>query len=221
MDTLNYQTLEALVPPVAEYLVPEIEKAVEVCLKSFMEDEFNDNWIFGTHLWKNTWNRFETLASFEDCPFDICGKGNEYKLKIGPFVVRHHRIDSETQIPKGARAVKSAATAIQLELFDGGGNLPIEKDNIVIAIVADIQNGLREIFIGELMPHSLESKQYRWAKRISVYLSEGAEPSTAEIIQIKDVTGYNILVPEEEIPDVHIGLDKSRTKVQIESEGGK
>ena len=38
MNSLNYQTLEDLAAPVAEHLVPEIENAVEVCIKSFRDD---------------------------------------------------------------------------------------------------------------------------------------------------------------------------------------
>ena len=222
MNSQNYQTLEDLAAPVAEHLVPEIEKAVEVCIKSFLDDEFNDKWIFGTHFWKNTWNRFEALTYFEDCPFDVYGKGNEYKLRIGPFVVRHHRIDRGTRIPKGARAAKTAAYAIQLALFEGEWDITVEKDNIVIAIDADIEDGLREVFIGELMPLSLESKKYKWVKRVPVYLAEGAEPSSAEIIQVTDTPGFSQFAPEEETPEVAIGLDRSKVSQKaVESEGDK
>ena len=222
MNSQNYESLEDLAAPVAEHLVPEIEKAVEVCIKSFLDDEFNDKWIFGTHLWKNTWNRFEVLTDFEDCPFDVYGKGNEYKLKIGPFVVRHHRIDRRTRIPKGARAAKTAAYYIQMALFEGDWDVTVEKDNIVIAIDADIEDGLREVFIGELMPIFLDSKKYRWVKRVPVYLAEGAEPSSEEVIQVTDMPGFNQFAPEEEIPEVAIGLDRSKVgKKAGESEGGR
>ena len=222
MNSLNYQTLKDLAAPVAEHLIPEIEKAVEVCIKSFLDDEFNDKWIFGTHLWKNTWNRFETLTDFEDCPFDVYGKGNEYKLKIGHFVVRHHRIDRGTRIPKGARAAKTAAHAIQLALFEGKWDITVEKDNIVIAIDANIEDGLREVFIGELMPLSLDSKKYRWVKRIRVYLAEGAEPSSEEIVQVTDMPGFSQFATEEEIPEVAIGLDRSKVSQKaVESEGDR
>ncbi len=222
MNSQNYQTLEDLATPVAEHLVPEIEKAVEVCIKSFLDDEFNDKWIFATHLWKNTWNRFEALTDFEDCPFDVYGKGNEYKLKIGPFVVRHHRIDGGTQIPTGAKAAKTAAYAIQLALFEGEWDVAVEKENIVIAIDADMEEGLREVFIGELMPISLESKKYKWVKKVPVYLAEGAEPSSADIIQVTDMPGFKSLVPEEEIPELAIDLDRSKVSQKaVESEVDK
>jgi len=221
MNSQNYQSLEDLAAPVAEHLIPEIEKAVYVCIKSFLDDEFNDKWIFGTHLWKNTWNRFEALTDFEDCPFDVYGKGNEYKLKIGPFVVRHHRIDRRTRIPKGARAAKIAAYYIhQMALFEGEWDVTVEKDNIVIAIDADIVDGLREVFIGELMPLSLESKKYRWVKRVPVYLAKGTNPSSDEIVQVTDMPGLSQFAPEEEIPEVAIGLDRSKVRQKVaESEG--
>ena len=116
MKNMQIENLKDIAPHIIEHLVPEIERAVEVCVKSYRDDEFNDMWTFGTHLWKNTWNRIESAASFEDCPFEVYGKGNEYKLKIGPFVVRHHRIDKETRLPKGAKAVKTATYTMAAHL---------------------------------------------------------------------------------------------------------
>ena len=68
MEEINLETLEDAVPYVQEHLLPEIQQAVEVCVKSYLDDEFNDMWTFGTHFWKNTWNRFEAVAGLEDCP---------------------------------------------------------------------------------------------------------------------------------------------------------
>jgi hypothetical protein len=223
MESQIYQSLEDLAAPVAEHLVPEIQQSVEVCVQSHREDPaFNDQWIFGTHLWKNTWNRFVAVASFEECPFDLYGKGNDFKLKIGPFVIRHHRIDRKTKIPKGAKAVKLAADARQMSLFSGEWDVTVLKDNIVIAIDADSEDGLREVFIGELVPLSPDSKKYRWENQIPIYLADGFEHQSADIIQIdEDITGAAQLIPEEEIPEVSITLDQSKAKRNIGSEGDK
>ncbi len=109
-----------------------------------------------------------------------------------------------------------------MSLFKDEWDIPVEKDNIVIAIDAGIEEGLREVFIGELMPLSLESKKYKWVKRIPVYLAEGTEPSSAEIIQFTDVPDFSQFAPEEEIPKVTIGLDRSKvSQKDAESEGDK
>lgn len=213
---MYYQTLEDLVAPVAEHLVPEIKQSVDICVKSFLDDEvFNDKWIFGTHLWKNIWNRFAMIANYEDCPFEVYGKGNDYKLKVGPFVIRHHRVDRETKIPKGAKAVKSSAAAIQLALFTGNFDTTVEKDNIVIAIDADVKDGLREVFIGELMPQSIESKKYQWINKVPVFLADGFEHNSSDFIHAEDMLVPANLVPEEQISEVSIVLVRPKQKEEL------
>ena len=207
------KTIEDIAPFVHEYLLPEIQQSVEACIKSYWDDEFNDMWIFGTHLWKNTWNRFKSAVEFEDCPFDVCGKGNEFKLKIGPFIVRHHRIDDESRLPNGAKAVKSSATHIQMTLFSEEWDPPVEIDNIIIAIDADTQKGLKEVFIGELMPLSHNPKKFRWVKKIPVFLADGVEISAADIVEFS-MPGFKQQVPVEEIPEVTIELDPSRARTK-------
>lgn len=221
MQESEFENLKDVALHVNEHLFPVIEQAVEVCVRSFWADPFNDKWIFGTHLWKNIWNRFAVLASLDDCPFELCGKGNEYKLKIGPFVVRHHRIDRETTIPRAARAAKSAAdAAIQLRLFDDEWDHTIEKYNIIIAIDADVDDGLREIFVGELMPCSTESNKYRWAKKEPVWIAEGTVPSSEEFVKFAEARTVGQMVPEEEIPEVPIGLDDSKViRKTVERDG--
>jgi hypothetical protein len=144
MDDITVETLEDIAPHVVEHLLPAIQDAVEVAVAAYKADHFNDSWTFGTHLWKNTWNRFKSAARFEDCPFTLCGKGNEYKLKIGRYIIRHHKIDDESSIPTGAKAVKESA-GFQLSLLTYCGLAPVERrsiDNIVIAIVANMERVL-------------------------------------------------------------------------------
>jgi hypothetical protein len=224
MNTPNIESLEDLVPHVQDHLLPQIQQAVEICVNCYLMDTaFNDTWTFGTQFWRNTWNRFRTIAEeIDECPFEVSGKGNEYKLKLGPFVLRHHRINSQSSLPIGAKAVKSAANSIQMSLFNDEWNAQVEKDNIVIAIDADVHRGLKEVFLGEIMPLGLDSRKYRWVNKISVFLAEGAEASTADIIQIMDMPGFENHAPEEEIFEVPVKLDKSRLNIKgIESEGGK
>lgn len=213
MNKLEIKELKDIAPYVEEYLVPEINASVEACIRSYNDDDFNDMWIFGTHLWKNTWNRFDSATSYEDCPFDVCGKGNEYKLKIGSYVLRHHRIDQESKLPNGAKAVKAAAQ--QMYLFGEEWDAPVEIDNIVLAIDADVQNGLKEVFIGELKQKHPNSKKYKWGKTISVYLAKGAEASNSEVIQISNMPGFKRQAPAEEIPKVAIELNRPKTNKKM------
>ncbi len=210
------RTPDDIVPHAQEHLLPEIHQAVEACMKSYWDDEYNDMWTFGTQLWKNTWNRFKEVAKFEDCPFEEWGKGNEYKLRIGPFVIRHHRIDEETKLPNGAKGVKTAATYKQMGLFAEKWDAPAEADNIILAVDADPKNGLREVFIGELIPLDGESKKYMWEKKVSVFRTDDAEDTAEEDIRNSNTVGSKQEVPPEEVPKVLVEREKTE-----EAESGK
>ncbi len=211
MDKPEIKELEDVAPYVLEHLVPEILESVEACVRSFHDDLYNDSWIFGTHLWKNIWNRFESVSRFEDCPFEIVGKGNEYKLKIGPFVLRHHRIDRESKLPTGAKAVKASATQ-QMNMFGEEWDPPVEIDNIVLAFDADVESGLREVFVGELKQQNPDTKQYQWGRKVPVYSAEETETSGRSAAESPKRTEFEGHPPEEELPDVSVELDNTRNQ---------
>lgn len=182
------ETLEDVARFAEEHLLPEIQESVEVCIACYnLDDSFNDSWTFGTQLWRNTWNRFKSAASFEDCPFEVYGKGNEYKLKISRYILRHHKIDRESRLPSGAKAVKESA---QMSLFSLLDAYPVQYpiiDNVVIAIDANVQSGLKEVFVGELMPYALDSKKFKWVNRAPVFLAEGHKASTDEFVSLPNL----------------------------------
>lgn len=222
MKEYNFETLDQIAPYVHEHLFPEIQQSVDTCIKSYWDDDFNDMWIFGTHLWKNIWNRFKSVAEFEDCPFYVCGKGNEYKLQIGQFILRHHRINEESKLPNAAKAVKFAADQIQMTLFGEEWDVPAEIDNIVLAIDADIENGLKEVFVGELISYAPMFNKYKWAKKIPIYLAEGIQWFSAEIVQFSNLQRPQQQVPAEKIAEVSIELNKPENdKKMIESDRDK
>ncbi|WP_319405772.1 hypothetical protein [uncultured Desulfosarcina sp.] len=221
MKTPDIESLQDLVPHVQEHLLPQIHQAAEICMNCYLMDPaFNDMWTFGTQFWRNTWNRFRTIAEeIDECPFEVSGKGNEYKLRLGPYVLRHHRINSQSRLPSGAKAVKSAANHIQMSLFNDEWDAPVEKDNIVIAIDVDVHRGLKEVFLGEIMPLEVDSSKYKWVRKAPIFLVDGGQASTADVIHIADMPGF---VPEEEIVEVPVKLDKSRTNLKgLESKGDK
>ncbi|BBO77790.1 hypothetical protein DSCW_52070 [Desulfosarcina widdelii] len=221
MKTPDIESLQDLVPHVQEHLLPQIHQAAEICMNCYLMDTaFNDMWTFGTQFWRNTWNRFRTIAEeIDECPFEVSGKGNEYKLRLGSYVLRHHRINSQSRLPSGAKSVKSAANHIQMSLFNDEWYAPVEKDNIVIAIDVDVHRGLKEVFLGEIMPLEVDSSKYKWVRKAPIFLVDGAQASTADVIHIADMPGF---VPEEEIVEVPVKLDKSRTNLKgLESKGDK
>ena len=169
MEETRIQKIEDLVPVVRKHLLPRIERAVDVCILAFRADYYNDNYTFGTQLWRNTWNRISELAHSYDTPIEPHGKGNEYKFKIGPFILRHHRVGGEYLLPRSAKSAKCAA--IQLNLFGPVFPEILPGDNIILAIEAELDEGLKDLFIGELKQDAGTEKFY-WEKEIAVFTPE-------------------------------------------------
>jgi hypothetical protein len=206
MDNHPPETLKDVVPFVEEHLLPMIQQSVEVCKASYLSDPFNDSYTFGTQLWRNAWNRLRATATYEDCPFEQCGKGNEYKLKIGRFVLRNHRIDHDTQLPNGAKAAKAAAHE-QLELFAADQDRILDEiDNIIIAIDADPEDGLLEVFIAPIIPLERDSNKYTWEEGqiFTVYKAYDKQSSAG------DVADHHRFHKNEVEPEIDVNVEMAK-----------
>lgn len=205
MQPKGITKLDDLVPYISEYLVPLVEDAVETCNRAYMDDEYNDNWTFGTQLWRNLWNRIYEAALSDDNPIEICHGDHMYAFRIGPAMLRHHRVNRITSIPRSAKAAKSTADAVQLLLFDEE-IYRTDLNNIILAIAAEPGVGLSEIFIGKLEKVP-SSSQYRWAVRVPVLAEEEVTDQRVDYeVEQVPVVSYQ---PEEEEPGSLVGyLDK-------------
>lgn len=201
MESSRIEKIESLVPVVRKYLVPSIERAVVVCVEAYWADQYNDNYTFGTQFWRNSWNRIDEIATSGETPIELFGKANEYKFRVGRFILRHHRVGGEYQLPSSAKSAKNAA--IQLNLF--GRTYPeiLPGENIILAIEADPKEGFKDIFIGDLKQDP-DSGELYWAKVIPIYTPEelsilkgGTAPIPAEEEATPEV---NYLPPTEAEP---------------------
>lgn len=210
MNQPKTENLEDLASHVVEHLLPEIHASVETCVEAYRADTFNDSWTFGTQFWKNLWNRFSTVAELEDCPFEEYGGGNEYKLRIGKYIVRQHRVNNKTKMPTGAKAVKKAAE--QMDIYSLlGGEVPKRPqdpsvDNIVIGINVTTSKGLLEVFVGELRPVPFATNKYEWAEKAPVFLADGQTPYAEQYEHIP--SGATVQVPMEQMAEPVTRLHK-------------
>lgn len=169
------ERLEAIVPTLREYMLETTKEAVERCIVSYETDvNYNDNYTFSTHVWRNLWNRYHEIALHPDTPISNSGRGNDYALKIKDIVFKHHRIDRRESIPKGAKAAKACADRVHYqtnfywpELEDPG-----DQTNIILAIDAHPANGLKRMFLGKLVRESDATKSYFWSNVVIVYSSD-------------------------------------------------
>ncbi len=166
--------------------------------------------MFGTQFWENTWNRFKLEATeFEDCPFEVFGKSNAGKLKIGRYILRCHKIDKKSGVPAGARALKrDAPVQFSLPFLND-----IEQhdliDNVIIAVDADPKKGLKKVFLGELF-RVCNSKKFIYKNKIFIFLAANEEIPAGEIQYINSAV-VKTHVPEEQIPEIPLGLVSTHT----------
>ena len=143
-------SIKAIVPVVREHLLPLIEEAADTCVRAYAADEFNDTYTFGTQLWRNVWNRFLPVASDESIPLSHSGVKTDFSLRCGSISLEHHRVRKDTRLPINALAVKKKIDRGQLSLFADQPDDTGFAESVVLAIVAEPEEGLMEIFLGVL-----------------------------------------------------------------------
>lgn len=183
METIQISSLKDLAPYLSQHILPHVKDSVQVCLLAYSADAFNDNWTFGTHLWRNTWNRIRSTAEIEDNPVTLPVKGNEYCFHIGNATIHHHRVGGAGLLPTSGKAVKGLVDEAQLPLFPQARKLSL--DNIILGISADPKEGLSEVFLGKLEKYS-SSEQYFWSDKVSLYHGSKAEPEDVEYIFVDE-----------------------------------
>ena len=166
MEDSRIEKIEDVVPVVRRHLVPQIERAVHVCINAYEADHFNDNYTFGTQLWRNTWNRISRIAHSGDTPLEPHGKASDYKFRIGSFILRHHRVGGEYHLPRSAKSAKREA--IQLNLFGPVYPEVLPGENFILAIEVEPDEGLKDVFIGELKQNST-TERFCWERKIPVF----------------------------------------------------
>jgi len=179
METIQISSLKDLAPYLSQYILPHVKDSVQACVQSFYADSYNDNWTFGTQLWRNTWNRIRTIAENEGNPVTLPVKGNDYYFHIGNATIHHHRVGGAGLLPTSGKAVKGLADEAQLPLFPQERKHSLE--NIILGISATPINGLNEVFLGKLEKDS-SLDQYFWSEKVSLYNVSSAEPAEVEYI---------------------------------------
>lgn len=207
MENIQIGALEELSPYITRYILPLVKESVQVCVRSFHDDAFNDGWTFGTQLWKNTWNRIKETAEIENNPIEVPIKGNEYFFSIGNATIHHHRVGGTGMLPKSAKAVKAHVDEAQLPLFPGESK-PTSFDNIILGISAEPADGLSEIFIGKLEKDT-STDQYRWSERVSLYKSLTTKPEKFDYLYIDEENEAIPVLTLEPVPDSFVKFDKS------------
>jgi len=192
MNAPEIHDLQDAVPYFTEFVLPEIEKAVEVACRTLALDENNDTWVFGTTLWRNLWNRVKRMAQADDNPFRVFERENAYDFCLGTLRVRHHRVNATTLLPGSGVAAKSYADYNQFR-FDGDGFGAPGFDHAVLAIVAHPVTGLREVFIGIL---GRTASGYHWIQQAPILApqvdAQDSPPLAAEMVPEEQAVDFDL-----------------------------
>ena len=200
--------VEEIVPSVREHLLPLIHASVDTCLRTYGLDEFSDNYVFGSQLWRLVWNRCLALAGEEGSPVSYSGDSRDFSIRIQGVKIEPHPVRFDTRLPNNAKAIKDRLDAVQLTLFaaydEEGVWLP---NSLVLAIAATPEDGLHEVFLGVLQKNGFTS-QFEWRDVVPVYqrLTSGMDvPTTGTTPRAGQVD----VEPEFE-PDVAVYPTKCR-----------
>jgi len=211
-----------LVPVVEKHLLPLIEDAVEVAMDAYDANEFNDNYTFGTHCWKNLWNRIATSQLSNVSPIRRHGKANEYKFKLEGVILRCHRVDGKSKIPRSAKAAKLYIEQNMILPFKENLLQHDNPENIIVSIDVDPEHGLREVFLGELVK-SPTGRGYTWDNRVSVYKSTELE-STIEkrfVAPEEEMSHATLLLVEEQPGDQPLVIEAKEGTDKMGQEKGQ
>jgi len=204
----NPSGLEEIAPLVQEHLLPLIDEAVDTCVRTYVLDEFSDTYIFGTQLWRLTWNRCLALAGEEGSPFSHSGDSKDYSIRLRGIKIEPHPVSQDTRLPNNAKAIKERLAAVQLDMFAGSGEEAVWlPESAVLAISASPEEGLLEVFLGVLQKNGF-SGQYEWREVVPVYqrLEAAEDTQTAGAATSASVEQADV-EPEFE-PDIEIDLEK-------------
>lgn len=175
---IHVNSLESLAPYVEQYMLQHIRDAVAHCCSTYNAEEFDTNYTFGTHVWGNLTRRLLEAAKRGEIPFQLLHPLNMARFQIGPYVLRHHRIDTGSKIPRGAHAAKAAAN--QLSLFDDEdfGEAIRFNENAILAIDATPEAGLIEVFLG-FLEKDRRGRSYMWSHKVVIFSATTGIPNSA------------------------------------------
>ena len=191
-----------------------IDETVAHCMETHRRDRFNDNHIFGFHLWKNGTNRLRNASLEERISLKYFSDSLDRKFRWGRFEMRFHRVDPRTLIPDNADAAKSAARVVGAQPEDLFGTLPLGA-SLIVGIVASPDTGLQKIVVGEIV-RVAGTENYRYAHGPFEVWNAADELVPVETVPPEEVTEPIVGMknaPEEKhsAPEVHF-ISESKTE---------
>ena len=157
--------LQELVPIVQEHLLPMVQEAVDTCVRAHADDEYNNNFTFGTHVWGNLWNRLSQYAAQGATPFEPSGDAKDYSIRVRGVRLKPHSVRTDTRLPNSARSIKKRIDAVQLKLFTDDEEAAWLPGTVVLAFAASPEEGLTEVFLGVLQ----KTGAYEWREAVPVF----------------------------------------------------
>lgn len=151
-----------LVKRLIKDVVPVLRAAIETGYEAYdIDADHNDQQILSYYIWRNNLNRSRELdkkywnvsCSNNDLRISAKVSGREHVLRV-------HRVDAHTRIPRGGKLAKKAAYESQLFLSPEirSNILSFDRGNLIIGYDLDEVNGLGRITVEMLISNTKENK---------------------------------------------------------------
>lgn len=151
-----------LVKRLLKDVVPVLRAAIETGYEAYdIDADHNDQQILSYYIWRNNFNRSRELD--KDFWSVSCSNNDlriSAKVSSREHVLRVHRVDAHTRIPRGGKLAKKAAYESQHFLSSEirSSILSFDRGNLIIGYDLDEVNGLGRITVEMLISNSKENK---------------------------------------------------------------
>jgi hypothetical protein len=173
MEEQLYREIEDTIPFLQTVIAPQIQESFDEVTKLWTSSRHLGMYSFGCMFSEDLRKRFKSNEDLWDGEYKVRRKNNVYIMGIGAVDLHTHRVDQKSGIPRGAKAVKKsldAKTPVQMRYYVKDGKLSVGPEcpgNLVLAINAHPESGLKDIFVGVL--GNGEDERYVWRKIFPVY----------------------------------------------------
>jgi len=206
-------SLEHLVRPVVDHLLPLLDESLSACAERhrIADGQGVDNFSFGTDAWSLPARKFKDAVEEESIPFSVA-RAPGCVLAFGDDRIRHHRVGwtevdrIEVSFPGNAKALAGELEQAEQLSFEFPDDNPPSVDAIVLAYMANPSVGLCAAYLARVgrVEHG---RIVEWAETRELYRRD-VPADAGEVVHS---------VPAETVPTPTVR--RTRKKERDEDEG--
>jgi hypothetical protein len=216
--------IERLLPVLEEVVVPQIKESFFEVSEKWKAFQYHNNFTFGCNFKTDLTLRLRDNERLFEGVYSLARVRNAPFLDFLTLQMSYHRVDPRTGVPKGGKLVKECAKLMGMGLpkqmrfavIKGEARFcPEPPRNVVLGIDAHPDYGLRQVFVGILLPSGRNPDRFEYPRKFIIYSSipsETIEPVAPEkevspVVSVEEKP----LPPQEKEPGIVVHLDRHRS----------